>query len=71
MWTLLISTVCCIGLGIFWMAVVQLAPLAMPKVAAAMAILGLLVITVFCFLVHNQYFFLYTGCLQTTTGRGT
>ena len=36
------------------MAVVQLAPLAMPKVAAAMAILGLVVIAVFCFLVHNQ-----------------
>ena len=53
-WTVIISTICCIGLGIFWAALVQLVPVYAPKIAAVFACLSMLTIAVFCFLDHNQ-----------------
>ena len=53
-WSAIISTVCCIGLGIFWVGIVQLAPIYMPVIAAVAAFVAIVVIAVFSFLVHNQ-----------------
>ena len=54
-WTLIITTVCCIGLGLFWLGIVQFRPMLMPVLAIVLAFLGAVTVAVFCFFVHIEY----------------
>ena len=53
-WTIITSTICCFGIGIFWMAIVQIIPTILPKLAIVLAFMALVTIAVFSFILHNE-----------------
>ena len=53
------TTVCSIlvsvGFGLLWLSIVQLIPKWAPKIAAGLAVLGLLTVGIFCFFLRTTY----------------
>lgn len=51
--TIACASICSLGLGLIWLSLVQLAPKWAPRVAAVLAMLGLLTVGIFCFFVRT------------------